>query len=199
MMNKDERYFALKNIKDQLLALTSSPLYEYRKANNYFPVIGEGNHFARIMFVGEAPGKNEAKTGHPFCGAAGKILNELLESAGISRADVYITNIVKDRPPENRDPEPEEINIYAPFLNQQINIIEPSIIAPLGRYSMAYIMENFGLKNQLAPISKLHGQIFKTNLDYGEVKIIPLYHPAVAIYRASMKDELKKDFQKLLN
>ncbi len=198
-MSKKERYAALKNIKDQLLALTTSPLYQYRKANNYFPVVGEGSHFARIMFVGEAPGQNEAKTGHPFCGAAGKILNELLESAGINRADVYITNIVKDRPPDNRDPLPEEIKVYAPFLNQQINIIEPSIIAPLGRYSMAYIMENFGLKNQLAPISKLHGQVFTTNLPFGKVKVIPLYHPAVAIYRASMKDELIKDFQKLLS
>jgi len=146
------------------------------------------------MFVGEAPGRNEAKTGRPFCGAAGKILDELLESAGIKREKVYITNIVKDRPPFNRDPLPEEIKIYAPFLNRQIEIIRPKIIATLGRFSMQYIMENFGLKNELGPISKLHGKMFKTKMSYGDIQVAVLYHPAVAVYNAKMKDELKKDF-----
>ena len=97
------------------------------------------------MFVGEAPGKNEAKTGRPFCGAAGKILDNLLAHAGIERKNVYITNIVKDRPQQNRDPLPGEIKIYGPFLDRQIDIIQPKVIATLGRYSMDYIMRKFGL------------------------------------------------------
>ncbi len=106
------------------------------------------------MFVGEAPGKNEALTGKPFCGAAGKILDELLATVGINRADIYITNIVKDRPPENRDPSPAEIESYGPFLDRQIEIIRPKVIATLGRYSMVYIMNRLGLGSELVPISR---------------------------------------------
>src|SRR5665213_20886 len=138
MAGKDRKYEALKKIRDEVLSLKESPLYEYRTSNQYLPVIGEGSHDAQIMFVGEAPGKNEAKTGRPFAGAAGKILNELLESVGIAREDVYITNIVKDRPQENRDPTPKEIELYGPFLDRQIEIIQPKIIATLGRHSMSY-------------------------------------------------------------
>ncbi|MEK6951414.1 MAG: uracil-DNA glycosylase, partial [Nanoarchaeota archaeon] len=111
-MNQGNRTDLLKQIRDEVLNLKKSPLYKYRVQNKFFPVIGEGNHRAEIMLIGEAPGRNEAQTGRPFCGAAGKILNELLSSAGIPRSDVYITNIVKDRPPMNRDPLPEEIKIY---------------------------------------------------------------------------------------
>jgi uracil-DNA glycosylase family 4 len=117
-------------------------------------VIGEGSHFADIMFVGEAPGKNEAIQGRPFVGASGKFLNELLLGVGIKREDVYITNIVKDRPPENRDPTPEEIEMYGPFLDRQIDIIQPKVIATLGRFSMVYIMKKFGLDFEIEPISK---------------------------------------------
>src|SRR3989344_7238990 len=105
----------MKAIRDEVLGLTNSPLYIYRTDNKYFPVIGEGSHDAKIMVVGEAPGRNEAKTGRPFCGAAGQILDDLLASINIPRTDVYITNIVKDRPPSNRDPLPSEIELYAPF------------------------------------------------------------------------------------
>ena len=104
-----ERTAKLKQIRDEIMALKDSPLYEYRVSNKYFPVIGEGSHEAKIMFIGEAPGKNEALTAKPFCGASGKILDQLLESVGIHRPDVYVTNIVKDRPPENRDPTFSEI------------------------------------------------------------------------------------------
>lgn len=99
----NKRLKILNNIEEDVLNLKKSPLYKYRKENNYLPVIGEGNHFAEIMLIGEAPGKNEAKTGKPFCGAAGKLLDELLSNAKIKREDIYITNIVKDRPQENRD------------------------------------------------------------------------------------------------
>src|SRR3989344_9619517 len=128
-MMPNEKTEKLRAIRDEVLVLKKSPLYDYRKRNNYYPVIGEGNHDALVMFIGEAPGKNEALKARPFCGAAGKILDELLGSIGVKREDVYITNIVKDRPPENRDPTPEEIGMYAPFLDRQIDIIAPKIIA----------------------------------------------------------------------
>lgn len=193
--NLTKRDLALKQIRDEVLVLKNSPLYAYRVANKYFPVIGEGNHKAKIMFIGEAPGKNEAKTGRPFCGSAGKILDELLASAGINRPDVYIGNILKDRPPFNRDPLPDEIAIYGPFLDRQISIIQPPVIATLGRYSMKYIMEKFGLTNVLRSISELHGKVFEAKTDYGKVSIIPLYHPAATIYDQSLLEILRQDFK----
>ncbi len=197
----DKRDEQLKKIKEELLESRLSPLYQYRIENKYFPVVGQGNHYAHIVFIGEAPGKNEALTGRPFCGAAGKILDNLLESVGIKREDVYITNIVKDRPPGNRDPLPEEIEFYAPFLNKQINIIQPKVIATLGRFSMEYIMKKFGLVSELKSISQIHGHIFKTNLLSEEniITIIPLYHPAAAIYNQHLKTVLIEDFKSLVN
>ncbi|MEL6151586.1 MAG: uracil-DNA glycosylase, partial [Chloroflexota bacterium] len=119
----------MKAIRDAIVNLTDSPLYEYRTENGYYPVIGQGAHDAKIVFIGEAPGENEAKTGRPFCGASGRVLDELLASVGIDRETVYVTNIVKDRPPKNRDPRKDEIALYAPFLDQQIDIIQPEVIA----------------------------------------------------------------------
>ena len=185
----------LRQIKDEIVGLKSSPLFRERIKNKSFPVIGEGNHEARIMFVGEAPGRNEAESGRPFCGAAGRILDELLASINIPRAGVYVTNIVKDRPPQNRDPLPEEIEIYAPFLDRQIEIIQPKIIATLGRFSMKYIMEKFGLGQELKTISRMHGQVYEVGASYGKIKIIPFYHPAMALYNPGIKDDLKKDFK----
>ncbi len=194
-MTKENRGKLLREIKDEVVKSKDLPLYKERIKNRAYPVIGEGSHYAEIMLIGEAPGRNEAKTGRPFCGAAGKILDELLESAGIKREDVYITNIVKDRPSFNRDPLPVEIEAYAPFLEKQIKIIQPKIIATLGRFSMKYIMEKFNLGDKLEPISQMHGKSFEAETSYGKIKIIPLYHPAVAIYNASTKDTLKKDFK----
>ncbi|OGN08924.1 MAG: uracil-DNA glycosylase [Candidatus Yanofskybacteria bacterium RIFCSPHIGHO2_02_FULL_41_11] len=196
-MFNDNRTEQLKKIKDEVLNLKNSPLYKERIKNRVFPVIGEGNHYAKIIFIGEAPGRNEAATGRPFCGAAGKVLDELLASVGIDRKDVYVTNIVKDRPPSNRDPLPEEIKIYAPFLDRQIDIIQPEVIATLGRFSMDYIMRKFGLDSMIKGISSIHGKIFDAQANYGSVKIVPLYHPAVAVYNNNMKEELLKDFQAL--
>ncbi|MEK7463866.1 MAG: uracil-DNA glycosylase [Patescibacteria group bacterium] len=185
----------LKKIKDEVLALSTSPLYKYRTKNKYLPVIGEGSHNARIMFVGEAPGKNEALTGRPFCGAAGKVLDELLTSAGIDRKDVYVTNIVKDRPPENRDPLPEEIEAYGGFLDRQIEILQPEVIATLGRYALGYIMEKFGLGLELEPIGKAHGKAYKAHASYGSIEIVALYHPCVALYNRNQITTLKNDFK----
>lgn len=191
-MNKTEQ---MRQIKDEVFDLKNSPLYEYRTSNNFFPVIGEGNHDADIVFIGEAPGKNEAKTGRPFCGRAGDILDELLASIELERGSIYITNIVKDRPQNNRDPLPEEIEIYGPFLDRQIEIIKPKVIATLGRYSMEYIMKKFGLGAELKPISQMHGKSF----DAGGIKIVPLYHPAAAIYNQFLKSTLIEDFKILKN
>lgn len=187
----------LKQIRDEVLNLKNSPLYEERIKNKVFPVIGEGSHTASIMFIGEAPGEKEAATARPFVGRSGQFLNELLLSIDINREDVYITNIVKDRPPKNRDPRPEEIELYAPFLDRQIEIIAPKVIATLGRFSMVYIMERYGLSFEVGPISKLHGQVFDTEIAGQKVKIVPLYHPAVALYNPNNKDELKADFKVL--
>ena len=191
----EKRKELMRQIKDEVLVLKNSPLYKERIANKVFPVIGEGSHFAEIMFVGEAPGKNEAATGRPFCGASGRVLDELLGSVKLDRKDIYITNIVKDRPTGNRDPLPEEIEVYGPFLDRQIEIIKPKIIATLGRFSMDYIMRKFWLDFDIEPISRIHGKVFETEASFGKIKIIPLYHPAVAIYNSHTKDTLKEDFK----
>jgi uracil-DNA glycosylase family 4 len=192
-MNKTEE---LKKVKEEVIEV-GGELAEMRKRENYFPVIGEGSHNASIIFIGEAPGENEAKTGRPFVGRAGKFLNELLESVEIPREEVYITNIVKDRPPKNRDPLPEEISLYAPFLDKQIGIIKPKVIATLGRFSMQYIMDRYGLGSELGPISSLHGKVFDTEVESQKVKVVPLFHPAAAIYNQHLKSILIEDFKVL--
>jgi DNA polymerase len=190
----DNRAELLRKIKDEVLCVEGS-LCKERIKNNVFPVIGEGSHYAEVMFIGEAPGKNEAETGRPFCGAAGKVLDELLKSISLARKEVYVANILKDRPPSNRDPLPKEIELYSPFLDRQIKIIQPKVIATLGRFSMEYIMKKFGLESELESIGQMHGRIFDSHTDYGAVKIVPLYHPAVALYNRSQLDILRKDFK----
>ena len=189
----NERDEALKKIKEEVISLDTSPLYAERVKNKYFPVIGEGSHTASIMFIGEAPGENEAKTGRPFCGRAGKVLDLLLASVEIERKGVYVTNIVKDRPPGNRDPFPDEIAIYAPFLDRQIEIIKPKVVATLGRFSMQYVMSRYGLEWELDSISKIHGKTFSAK----DFKFVPLYHPAAVIYNQHLLDTLKEDFKVL--
>ena len=191
-----EKTQKLKEIRDEILNFKISPLYAERIKNHAYPVIGEGSHDARIMFIGEAPGKNEAMTGKPFCGKSGKILDELLESVGINRSDVYITNIVKDRPPENRDPTIEEIDLYGPFLDRQIEILKPSVLATLGRFSMDYIFKKYELSDMLKPISDMHGKLFAIPNKSG-VFILPLYHPAASIYNQHLRDSLFEDFKQL--
>jgi DNA polymerase len=193
-MNKAD---LLKKIEDKILVLKKSPLYKYRTENKYFPVIGEGSVDANIVMIGEAPGRNEAKTGRPFCGTAGKVLDELLKHVGMLRSSIYITNIVKDRPPENRDPTPEEIRVYGPFLDEQIEIIQPKIIVTLGRYAMGYVMKKFGKEGSLEPIGKAHGKAYDAQASYGAIKIVTLYHPCVAVYNPHNLPNLKKDFEVL--
>jgi uracil-DNA glycosylase len=190
---------SIEKISHDLENLKKSPLYAYRTENKYVPVVGEGSKEADIVFIGEAPGENEAKTGKPFCGASGRILDEMLASILLDRKKVYVTNIVKDRPPKNRDPLPAEIELYAPFLERQINLIQPKVIATLGRFSMDWLMRHVGLEEKITTISNMHGKKFAVKLSFGKVHIIPLYHPAVTLYKGSMKKELLEDFQILKN
>lgn len=197
-MSMDKRE-AMKKIKEEVVGL-SGALADERCANEVFPVLGEGSHDADIMFIGEAPGKNEAATGRPFCGASGNLLTELVESIGLKRDEVYITNVVKDRPPGNRDPYPDEISLYGPFLERQIDIIQPKVIGALGRFSMDYVMRLLGLEQEIGPISQLHGQAFKTPAPWGEgsLYVVPLFHPAVAIYNRNQRPVLEEDMRILL-
>ncbi len=150
-------------------------------------VFGEVNENADLMFVGEAPGYHEDQQGRPFVGAAGKLLNELLAEIGLKREDVYITNIIKSRPPNNRDPLPEEIEACKPYLTEQIKIIKPKIIATLGAHATKTML------NKNVSISKVHGQSFEGN----GFTIIPIFHPAAALYRRQTLELLKDDFKKL--
>ncbi len=189
-MSKDKDN-KLKEIKDEVLKCKKCSLYK----NRNYPVIGQGSHDAEIMFIGEAPGAQEDKTGHPFCGRAGTILDELLNSVSIKRQDIYICNILKCRPPSNRDPEIKEIESCTPYLERQIKIIKPKIICSLGRYSMEFLMKRFGLENKIELISKIHGNLFEIKIGSEKLKFVAFYHPAVAIYNPNMKEILKKDFQ----
>jgi uracil-DNA glycosylase family 4 len=155
-------------------------------------VMGGGNPNADIVFIGEAPGKKEDETGRPFVGAAGKFLNEMLAAAGLERSDVYITNIVKYRPPNNRDPLPEEKAAFLPYLLKQLEIIDPKAIITLGRHSMEYFLPD-------AKISQIHGHAVRKKVLYHdktehEWLIIPLYHPAAALYNGGMRQTLIDDF-----
>lgn len=153
-------------------------------------VMGDGSPDADIVLIGEAPGKKEDEQGVPFVGAAGKFLNEMLASAGMNREDVYITNIVKYRPPNNRDPLPEEKKAFWPYLLEQLQIIEPKIVVTLGRHSMEYFLPG-------QYISKIHGQPKRIQLGDHEIVIVPLYHPAAALYNGSMRQTLIDDFMRM--
>ena len=177
-MNKETALAALKKEIDNNRSL---PLLE----SNI--VFGEGNPNCDVLFIGEAPGFHEDREGRPFVGRAGKLLDKMIEHVGWQRQDVYITNIVKRRPPENRDPLPEEIESYRPYLSKQIEIITPKIIATLGRFSMAYFMPD-------GKISRDQGKLFW----WRDTLLMPIYHPA-AVLRSptALTPELQKSFIKL--
>jgi DNA polymerase len=157
----------------------------YKFAKN--PVAGGGNVEAELMFVGEAPGEKEDFQGVPFVGAAGKFLDQMLESIDLRREDIYITNVVKHRPPGNRDPKPEEVAACWPYLARQIEIIQPKLIVCLGRHSLSRFLPSVG------PISAVHGRAFKKN---GQA-YMALYHPAVGLYNGGMRETLFNDFKKI--
>lgn len=149
-------------------------------------VFGDGNPDADVVFIGEAPGKNEDEQGLPFVGAAGRFLEEMLNQIGMKRSDVYITNIVKYRPPGNRDPYPDEKVAFLPYLRRQLEVIKPKLIVTLGRHSMESLLP--GLK-----ISQVHGQPKRLR---GQV-YMPLFHPAAALYNSSMRSVLIDDFMRI--
>jgi len=181
----------LLKLKEKVLKCKKCDLYK-TKTNCVF---GEGDFNAKIMFVGEAPGRNEDLQGKPFVGAAGKFLNELLDFIGLRREEIFITNILKCRPPGNRNPKSNEIKACTPYLDKQIELIKPKIICTLGNFATSYIMKKFGLEPK--SMGKIHGKIFKIKNLTQELKIIPLYHPAAAIYNPNMKKILLEDFKKI--
>ena len=155
-------------------------------------VPGEGNTNAKIMLIGEAAGREEDLQGRPFVGRAGKLLDELLKGVGIKREEVFIANVIKCRPPNNRTPRKDEIKACFPYLERQIKIIKPRVIGCLGNSASAAVMKRFGLG--VRKIGAIHGKIFRVKSSFGALGIVPLYHPAFAIYNARMKNVLKKDF-----
>lgn len=182
-MNKEQQ---LEELARTIRHCQNCPLYQ--KATQSVP--GEGNSQAEVMFIGEGPGFYEDKEGRPFVGQAGKLLDKLLESINLPRKEVFIGNVVKHRPPENRDPLPQEIEACRPFLDKQIEIIDPRMIVTLGRYSL-----NKFLSGEF--ISKVHGQARFVDFAGKKRIIIPMYHPAAALRNGTIMEELKKDFQEI--
>ena len=173
----------LEDIRAQVEACHACPLADGRTQI----VFGDGNSHARVLIIGEAPGKNEDLQGVPFVGAAGKKLNALLDIAGLRREDVFIANILKCRPPSNRDPRPEEIELCTPFLREQTRTIDPEFIVTLGNFSTKFI-----LKTEVG-ITLLHGKLQQA----GKFKVFPIYHPAAAIYDRTKQAALEEDFATL--
>ena len=193
---QEQKQANLDELKDKIVADDICPELA-RQATQL--VFGDGNPDAKIVFIGEAPGKHEDVQGIPFVGAAGKFLNEMLESIGMNRSDIYITNIVKYRPPNNRDPLPEEKKAFLPYLQAQLEIIQPKIVATLGRHSMNCFLPDL-------QISKIHGQPKRIKLkmkssssDVLEIVILPLFHPAAALYNGGMRQTLIDDFAHIPN
>lgn len=150
-------------------------------------VFGVGDSSARLMFIGEAPGRNEDLKGEPFVGAAGQLLDELLASIGLSRREVYIANVLKCRPPGNRDPRPDEIETCTPFLAEQVRLVAPVVIGTLGNFATRYVLQTD------RPIGALRGRLFRV----GGLQVVPVFHPAAALYDRSKRDVLSEDFRRL--
>jgi uracil-DNA glycosylase family 4 len=182
-----EKAHAMRALEEEILSLNITPELA-AQANRL--VIGDGSLDADIVFIGEAPGKNEDLKGIPFVGAAGKFLNVMLEAAGMVRSDVYITNIVKYRPPENRDPTTAEKAAFWPYLLRQLEIIKPTVVITLGRHSMEYFLPG-------EKIGEVHGQPKRLSLGDSMLIVMPLYHPAAAMYNGSLRQTLIDDFLKV--
>jgi len=181
----------LEAIAEEIITCSKCKLWKTRK--NAVP--GEGNPKSQIMFIGEAPGYWEDVKGKPFVGAAGKFLDTLLSEAGLSRESVFIGNILKCRPPKNREPSREEIETCTPYLNRQIRIIQPKIIVTLGNYSTAYIFSKVTLS--FNGITRVHGKFYEASIAGFKVIVFPTFHPAAALYRPKYKEQLISDFHAL--
>ena len=175
----------------EVIVCTKCPLWKTRK--NAVP--GEGNLESLVMFIGEAPGQSEDIEGKPFVGAAGKFLETLLSEIGLSRNDVFMCNIVKCRPPRNREPMPNEIQTCTPYLDRQIKIIKPKFIVTLGNYSTAYIFSKANLP--FSGITRARGKFYESSILDMQIAIFPTFHPAAALYSAKYREQIAKDFQLL--
>ncbi|NYT07787.1 MAG: uracil-DNA glycosylase [Methanomicrobiales archaeon] len=178
-------------LEDEILTCTRCRLSSGR--TNAVP--GEGPVPSRILLIGEAPGEKEDSTGRPFAGRAGRVLDGLLSSIGLSRTDVFITSVLKCRPPENRDPKPDEIALCKPYLDRQIALLRPSVIVPMGRFSASVIMSQFGIP--VGKISEIHGTAFPADAPHGRIIIFPVYHPAVITHNPPLRKDLEGDFWRL--
>jgi uracil-DNA glycosylase family 4 len=187
-MSKQE---LMEEVTTEIAACRKCGLWKKRKN----PVPGRGDLNADVMFIGEAPGYWEDRKGEPFVGAAGEILDKMLSKIGLSRDRVYIGNILKCRPPENRDPSASEIKTCAPYLDQQISIIRPKFIVTLGRHSTSYILSKCGLETE--GITRLHGRKYEVELLGFQALVIPMYHPAAVLYNPKYRRDLEIDFQLL--
>lgn len=181
-----DKVISLKKIKEAMEHDKTLPLVN--KSEDI--IAGDGSPNTKIMFIGEAGGYYESIQRKPFVGAAGQLLNKLLESINLKRENVYITNIVKTRPPDNRDPLPEEIKAFEKYLDQEIEIIEPKIIVTLGRFSMAKFFP-------FAKISQIHGKPAKVDWQGRQIIVIPMYHPAAALRSSEVMAKLKEDFKEI--
>lgn len=173
-------HIPLPDIKHEVENCHRCPLCEGRTNT----VFGAGNPDARVMIIGEAPGKNEDLQGQPFVGAAGKLLNELLALAGLEREDVFIANVLKCRPPGNRDPRPEEIEVCTPYLREQTRTIDPEFLVTLGNFSTKFVLKTD------RGITGLHGKLYQA----GKFKVFPIFHPAAALYDGAKREALENDF-----
>ena len=183
---------ALEKLSEEIKGCTLCELHKTRKN----AVVGAGNEKADIMLIGEAPGRFEDEQGVPFVGVAGqRVLNKILAHIGLKREDIYITNIVKCRPPNNRNPATKEIALCAPYLDKQIELIQPKVICTLGNFSTKYILNKYGFEGE--SISKVHGKIFRVNNLFGSLAILPLYHPAAALYNPNLLEIILKDAEQI--
>jgi len=180
---------SLEDIAREILGCTKCRLHAYRT----HAVPGEGDPHANVMFVGEAPGRNEDLEGRPFVGAAGRLLTELIESIGLRRGTVFITNVVKCRPPNNRDPREDEIRACSPYLDRQIKVIRPRVLVTLGRHSTRYILGKAGLK--VKSIMAVRGKVYELRVLGLKVKVVPTLHPAAALYNPALRKILQEDFK----
>jgi DNA polymerase len=187
VVNASERREQLKAVWEQARTCRACPLHETRTT----VVFGAGNADAELMFVGEAPGRNEDEQGLPFVGQAGKLLDKLLAEIGLERADVFIANTLMCRPPGNRDPQPHELDSCRPFLLRKIELIRPTMICTLGNFSTKL------LRGDPTGISKLHGQVEERVIGPRAVRLYPLYHPAAALYTSATLAALRADFMRI--
>jgi DNA polymerase len=186
---RGEKQQVLEQIAAETESCRKCPLWQYA----LHAVPGEGSSEARLMIVGEAPGEREDLSGRPFVGRAGTMLSKVLTTAGLSRSEVFIANIVKHRPPENRDPMPDEVAICTQYLDRQIAAIRPEVILAMGRHSGRYLLGK--VPAAFEKITEVRGRIFTAELDGGLVKIVPTFHPAAALYNPSYRTALEEDMR----